>query len=1011
MKIESFAASRRERLTAADDALRPSVGRSVQNLALGSTDWTDTIEAAAQLWLENHQAEAPGANYAPALARFKSSIRESLAKTSKTTNVERVTRWLATYTVNDGTISGAAAARVAYKMWVTMEDADVRDIHRGMSGQIVRMGGTFDVAGSKLAYPGEPKGPPEGWANCRCVAMPAARQGGSMSANTFTIGPDDEVLEDDNPDIVVGNNIVAAAGVEPDWASIMLIPAEADPVVAASSEPAHVTFVWLGKDGLEDFEAVEQAVRLYAQDLDGPLVVPTSSRGTLGDDEADVVFLEPTDSLIAMRDGLMVNEPIRAAYDAAEQFPEWTPHVTLGYPEAPALAEYDGTEVTFDRIGLWVGEEHWDYQMGGTVTAAAAFEMAEVIADVPTERDLVDDMDAEDDDIDEDPITEIPIHGVLAVEGQETGDGRGFRPGALSSRPLPLPYRYEYVSSHGGNQTSMVATVGRIDKTWLDEATGQYRFLGAVVLGKPYADQAIQSIIDGTGMGLSIDADEMSDDVETYTEEYMAAAAAEGKRPTQWYKTTRVSGVTQVPIPAFWQTTVGLGHEFEEDMTEEQLVAAAAALEDCGCGDTEGDDAYEVIDLSGDPEKNARAAAEAIMASGGFVKPGTMALVGETGHEYIVPLKEGVLNREYLSQIANGTFAPGTKDGPGWITNPGATARIRRYWTKGPGAAKIGWGLGKTPGGDFNRCRAQLAKYVQNPDWLAGLCANMHREVTGVWPGDRRNRGMALVASGALQGEPAPLVTIVASARSERAPYPAEWFQDPGFTKVTPLHVDKATGRVWGHIASWKSCHIGVEGVCRKPPHSASGYANFIHGVVDTTTGVQPVASLTYGIGHANPRKRAAAATAHYDQTDAVWAHVNVGEDKHGIWYAGVVRPGTPDHVIDDVRAIGALSGDWRYFPRFGLDMIAAVSVNTPGYSLAAAATQDWEGDGGQITALGLGIVDPEEEVAGETHEQFLNRVAERVMDIQATKTRQAALQKRAFSARLAFARARLERI
>jgi hypothetical protein len=50
------------------------------------------------------------------------------------------------------------------------------------------------------------------------------------------------------------------------------------------------------------------------------------------------------------------------------------------------------------------------------------------------------------------------------------------------------------------------------------------------------------------------------------------------------------------------------------------------------------------------------------------------------------------------------------------------TERIRRYWTKGKGAGKIRWGAP----GDFNRCRTQLAKYVQNPDWLAGLCANMH---------------------------------------------------------------------------------------------------------------------------------------------------------------------------------------------------------------------------------------------------------------------------------------------
>src|SRR5690606_18057447 len=38
---------------------------------------------------------------------------------------------------------------------------------------------------------------------------------------------------------------------------------------------------------------------------------------------------------------------------------------------------------------------------------------------------------------------------------------------------------------------------------------------------------------------------------------------------------------------------------------------------------------------------------------------------------------------------------------------PGAR-RLRRYWTRGPGAAKIRWGAP----GDFKRCVRQLRKYV-----------------------------------------------------------------------------------------------------------------------------------------------------------------------------------------------------------------------------------------------------------------------------------------------------------
>ena len=96
-------------------------------------------------------------------------------------------------------------------------------------------------------------------------------------------------------------------------------------------------------------------------------------------------------------------------------------------------------------------------------------------------------------------------------------------------------------------------------------------------------------------------------------------------------------------------------------------------------------------------------------------------------------------------------FAPGTKDGPGWITHPIPTARIRRYWTNGKGAAKIRWGAP----GDFNRCRMQLAKYVQNPDWLAGLCANMHKEALGIWPAQHHGRSRLSDRSGSALRSPA----------------------------------------------------------------------------------------------------------------------------------------------------------------------------------------------------------------------------------------------------------------
>jgi len=66
----------------------------------------------------------------------------------------------------------------------------------------------------------------------------------------------------------------------------------------------------------------------------------------------------------------------------------------------------------------------------------------------------------------------------------------------------------------------------------------------------------------------------------------------------------------------------------------------------------------------------------------------------------------------------------------GTLTHPAATEQLMHYWAHGEGAAKIGWGVP----GDFKRCETHLGKYVR-PDELAGLCANLHHEALGVWPG------------------------------------------------------------------------------------------------------------------------------------------------------------------------------------------------------------------------------------------------------------------------------------
>jgi hypothetical protein len=65
----------------------------------------------------------------------------------------------------------------------------------------------------------------------------------------------------------------------------------------------------------------------------------------------------------------------------------------------------------------------------------------------------------------------------------------------------------------------------------------------------------------------------------------------------------------------------------------------------------------------------------------------------------------------------------------------GNAEQLRRYWTSGPGAAKIRWG---TPG-DWTRCTRQLHKYMGSR--AKGYCQLLHRRATGVYTGSRANVG------------------------------------------------------------------------------------------------------------------------------------------------------------------------------------------------------------------------------------------------------------------------------
>ena len=176
---------------------------------------------------------------------------------------------------------------------------------------------------------------------------------------------------------------------------------------------------------------------------------------------------------------------------------------------------------------------------------------------------------------------------------------------------------------------------------------------------------------------------------------------------------------------------------------------------------------------------------------------------------------------------------------------------------------------------------------------------------------------------------------IVASAADEFRPrvYPAGMFADPGLTEPTEIHM-REDGRIVGHLACFGACHRSIQSACVMAPRSPSNYSQFLTSPsVQLDNGSrQRVGRLTVGTGHAPDTVSGPVALAHYDNTGTCFALVTVGEDSHGIWVSGVAAPWATAEQIE-MGLAAPLSGDWRDFGQ-GLDLIAALAVNTPGFAV-----------------------------------------------------------------------------
>jgi hypothetical protein len=189
--------------------------------------------------------------------------------------------------------------------------------------------------------------------------------------------------------------------------------------------------------------------------------------------------------------------------------------------------------------------------------------------------------------------------------------------------------------------------------------------------------------------------------------------------------------------------------------------------------------------------------------------------------------------------------------------------------------------------------------------------------------------------------------TLTASGGIAPGQPPREWFQ-----RVEQLNPSRhvylgrrpdgtPTGQVWGYLAEWGVPHAGIlDREVYAPRLGDAGYRTFTsQGAVLTAEGEEvSTGILTFGGGHANENLGVIPALAHYDNAGTAYADVTVGEDDFGVWFAGAMRP---ELTRDKIEAFGRhpLSGDWRANANDeNVRLVAALSVNTPGFPIGARA-------------------------------------------------------------------------
>ena len=554
----------------------------------------------------------------------------------------------------------------------------------------------------------------------------------------------------------------------------------------------------------------------------------------------------------------------------------------------------------------------------------------------------------------------IPVHGILAPEDVESGDGRGFGVEALTARPLPLPMTWQKWSDSGHSNAATTTSIDRLMRK-----DGMIHWEGRM-MASPEADEVVDLLQHFGRYGVSIDADKPNMDVKTSVE-----------RDGRWFDKGRISGACIVSIPAFAEAYIALGPhpDMPVEGTDDEATMVASGNLTFGRGAGWGTNPKATDRIHAYWTEKGQPGYDKV----GWGTPGDFArakaLIGKEIAEHS-PDKMRYLNQiiaqwhfdalgywpsthAKMDRAAKGTEGGSEHASANEAWTDVLTAAAFKDYTEAQrdDLAKSGKAL---PDGSFPIDNVQDLKNAIRAIGRAKDPAAAKAHI--------RKRAAALGATSLLpetwsldEDDYATFNLVLTASPKARVLPPAEYFTYHPDTDALVIEEPDEYGfrRTYGYAGEWGVCHIGKTGTCVEVPEDYKGFPEFHLGRTKTDEGYLKTGLITYGVAHRGAKQLLSEGPtqAHFDDLRNAWAAVTLGQDDRGIWFSGVVLPTMDEDWLTTIEASGQVSGEWI---RGALRTL--LTVNVPGFPvMRSSAVFD---DNGEVLALvasahGLGECEP----------------------------------------------------